>query len=148
MPPARGTRGRSAAAPSAMSERRRTRAAPWWDAPLTVALLVGGVGNVTVTVARMRILPQTLQAGYEAQGIGEYTSIALATGIGWAVIVISVLALVIAIGVAVPRIRTHRTTFWVPLVAAAVSTVLTVVLVMIAVVGDPAGAAYFHRNGV
>jgi hypothetical protein len=122
-------------------------AAPAWDAPLTVALLVAGVINVTVTVANMRELPANLQIGYQQQGIGTYTSVALAGAMGWSVIVSSVLALVLAIGFAVPRLRAHRLAFWVPLVAAAVSLLLTTLFVGIAVFGDPAGAAYLHSSG-
>jgi type III secretory pathway component EscS len=125
---------------------RPRSAAPAWDPPLTVALLVAGVINVTVTVANMRELPETLQLGYEQQGIGHYTATTLASAMGWSVILSSTLALVIAIAFAVPRLRAHRLAFWVPLVAAVVSLVLTTVFVGIAVFGDPAGAAYFQRN--
>lgn len=120
--------------------------APAWDPPLTIALLVAGVINVTVTVANMRELPQTLQEGYAQQGIGTYTAISLATAMGWSAIVVSMLALVLAIGISVTRLRAHRLAFWVPLAAAAVSLILTTLLVAVAVFGDPAGAAYLQRT--
>jgi hypothetical protein len=126
---------------------RPRRPAPAWDPPLTVALLVAGVINVTVTVANMRELPENLQLGYEQQGIGPYTATGLASAMGWSVIISSTLALVLAIGFAVPRLRAHRLAFWVPLVAAAVSLLLTTVFVGIAVFGDPAGAAYLQKSG-
>jgi hypothetical protein len=121
--------------------------APAWDAPLTVALLVAGVINVTVTVANMRELPETLREGYAEQGLGTYTSAPLANAMGWSVIVVAMLALVLAIGLAVPRLRAHRLAFWVPLVAAGASLILTTVLVAVAVFGDPAGAAYLQHSG-
>jgi hypothetical protein len=130
-----------------MSTGRPRGSAPAWDPPLTVALLVAGVVNVTITVANMRELPEALQIGYAQQGIGTYTSIGLASAMGWSVIVGSVLALVLAIGFAVPRLRAHRMAFWVPLIAAAASLILTTVLVAVAVFGDPAGAAYLQKNG-
>jgi hypothetical protein len=102
--------------------------------------------NVTVTVANMRELPEALQEGYAQQGIGTYTATDLANAMGWAVIVVSMLALVLAIGISVPRLRAHRLAFWVPLAAAAVSLILTTVLVAVAVFGDPAGAAYLQRT--
>jgi hypothetical protein len=129
-----------------MSGGRPRGSAPAWDAPLTIALLVAGVINVTVTVANMRELPETLQAAYAQQKIGTYTSVALASSMGWSVIVTSMLALVLAIGIAVPRMRAHRLAFWVPLVAAAASLLLTTVFVGIAVFGDPAGAEYLQRT--
>jgi hypothetical protein len=130
-----------------MTGERPRGAAPAWDAPVTVALLVAGVLNVTVTVANMRELPETLQAGFAEQGIGPYTSTDLANAMGWSVIVVTMLALVLAIGLAVPRLRAHRLAFWVPLVAATASFVLTMVFVGIAVFGDPAGAAYLQKTG-
>jgi hypothetical protein len=130
-----------------MSTGRPRGSAPAWDPPLTVALLVAGVVNVTITVANMRELPEALQIGYAQQGIGTYRSIGLATAMGWSVIVGSVLALVLAIGFAVPRLRAHRMAFWVPLIAAAASLILTTVLVAVAVFGDPTGAAYLQKNG-
>jgi hypothetical protein len=132
-----------------MSTGRQRGTAPAWDGPLTIALLVAGVINVTVTVANMRELPQTLQLGYTQQGIGTYTATGLASAMGWSVIVASMLALVLAIGFAVPRLRAHRLAFWVPLVAAGASLILTTVFVAIAVFGDPAGAAYLQKtNGL
>jgi hypothetical protein len=130
-----------------MSTGRQRGSAPAWDPPLTVALLVAGVVNVTVTVANMRELPEALQFGYAQQGIGTYTNIGLATAMAWSVIVTSMLALVLAIGFAVPRLRAHRLAFWVPLVAAAASLILTTVFVSIAVFGDPDGAAYLQKSG-
>jgi Family of unknown function (DUF6264) len=130
-----------------MSGSRSRGTAPTWDAPLTVALLVAGVINVTVTVAGMRELPAALQERYSEQGIGTYASTDLANAMGWSVIVVSMLALVLAIGFAVPRLRAHRLAFWIPLTAAAASLILTTVLVAIAVVGDPAGAAYLQGTG-
>lgn len=129
-----------------MSGGRPRGSAPAWDPPLTIALLVAGVINVTVTVANMRELPQTLQEGYAEQGIGPYTAFDLANAMGWSVIVVSMLALVLAIGFSVTRLRAHRMAFWVPLVAAAASLVLTTLLVAVAVFGDPEGAAYLQRT--
>jgi Family of unknown function (DUF6264) len=131
-----------------MSDGRPRRAAPAWDPPLTVALLVEGVINVTLTVASLRELPEQLRLRYQEQGIGTYTSTDLASAMGWLGIISSMLALVLAIGFAVPRLQAHRTAFWVPLVAAAASLFFTTLFVGIAFFGDPAGAAYLQKNGL
>lgn len=122
------------------------RPAPTWDAPVTVSLLAIGVLNVTQVVAAARDLPASLQAIYVSQGIGQYTQVGLATTIGWAVIVESVLTLVLAIGLAVPRLRAHRTAFWIPLAAGAVGALLTFVLLTVAIVADPAYLAAMRRS--
>ncbi len=130
------------------TSRRAGRPAPIWDAPVTVGLLGLGVVNTTQTVAQARDLPASLDEVYAAQGIGHYSQVGLATGIGWVVVIESVLSLVLAIAFAVPRIRAHRVAFWIPLVAAVGSAVLTVVLVAIAILADPAYLASIrHTSG-
>jgi putative effector of murein hydrolase LrgA (UPF0299 family) len=119
--------------------------APAWDAPVTVSLLALGVLNVTQVVAAARDLPAALDALYVSQGIGQYTQVGLATAIGWAVIIESVLSLVLAIGFAVPRMRAHRRAFWIPVAAAVVGALLTFALVSIAILADPAYAASQQR---
>jgi hypothetical protein len=118
--------------------RRPTRTAPIWDAPITVGLLAVGVINTIQTVAQARDLPVALEQVYAARGIGRYTQIGLATGIGWAVVVLAVASLALAIGLAVPRIRDHRQAFWIPLAVGAASAVVTVALVAAAILADPA----------
>jgi hypothetical protein len=125
---------------------RGARRAPAWDAPITVALLVSGVWQVTTTVAAARTLSERIASIYSVQGIGTYTSTALAAGVGWAISAESMLLLVAAIGLAVPRLRQHRRAVWIPLAAAAANVLLTVLLVVIAFVGDPAFAAAFGRG--
>jgi Family of unknown function (DUF6264) len=125
----------------------QVRRVPAWDPPITVALLVLGVLNVTRTVAQGRTLAASLDSYYVVQGIGRYTRTGLADGIGWGVAGLSVLCLVLAIGFAVPRLQAHRVAFWVPLVGACVSLVGTAILISIAILGDPAFLAAMQRGG-
>ena len=122
-----------------MTETRRpARTAPIWDAPITVGLLLVGVVNTVQTVAQARELPLALDQVSAAKGIGRYTQVGFATGIGWAIVVTAVVSLVLAIGFAVPRIRDHRLAFWIPLAAGAASALVTTVLVAAAFLADPA----------
>ncbi|HET6824729.1 MAG TPA: DUF6264 family protein [Amnibacterium sp.] len=122
-----------------MTETRRpARTAPIWDAPITVGLLLIGVVNTVQTVAQARDLPAALDQVYAARGISRYTQVGLATGIGWAIVVTSIVSLALAIGFAVPRIRDHRLAFWIPLLAGAASAFVTIVLVVAAILADPA----------
>lgn len=125
---------------------RSGRTAPPWDRSLTVALLVLGVINVTQTVAWARDLPEALQAGYDAQNIGTFASTAAAAVAGPIVIAANVLAMVLAIGFAVPRIRAKRMAFWIPLVCAGIATGVTFALVMATVASDPAFVAYVQQH--
>jgi hypothetical protein len=53
--------------------------------------------------------------------------------------------LVLAIGFAVPRLRTRRTAFWIPLVAAVVCIVVTTV-VIVAAAADPSFLARLRAS--
>ena len=118
--------------------RRPTRTAPAWDPPVTIGLLLWGVITTVQTVAQARDLPGSLNTVLSSRGLGPYTQTALGSAIGWVVVAESILSLALAIGFSVPRIRDHRMAFWVPLVAGAVSALLTLVLITAAIVADPA----------
>lgn len=106
------------------------------DQPITAALLIGGVISVTRVVAFARDLPVSLDESYGEMGGGRFTATAVASGIGYAICAVQVLALVVAIAVSVPRMREGRSSFWVPLVAAVVAFALTFVLVAVAITTD------------
>jgi type III secretory pathway component EscS len=61
------------------------------------------------------------------------------------VIAVNVLGLIVAILLTVPRLRAHRTAFWVPLLVGAVCIVLTTVLMVVAAAADPAFASQLSR---
>lgn len=128
-----------------MSDARR-RSTPAWDPAVTVALLVAGVLQVTQTVALARTLDVTIAQSFAAQGLGTYTSGAVARGAGVAITVVSLVCLVLAIGFSVPRLRRRVPAFWVPLVCAAIWLLVTGLLVFAAMVADPAAMAAFTRR--
>ncbi len=122
------------------------RGRPAWDRVVTIALLVLGVFNVLTGIPQMLRLAETLDETYAAQGFGDYTAVGLASGIGIAVNVVNVLLLVVAVAVSVRRLRAGRLAFWVPLVAGVISTVVTIVLIGAAMLGDPALASYLQEQ--
>lgn len=121
--------------------------APRWDRVATIALLGLGIINVLGAIPQMVVLPQALDAAYQAQGIGHYTSNALASAIGVAVNLVSVLLLVAAVLLSIRQLRTGRLAFWVPLVAGATAFIVTGALLAVAMFGDPALPAYFQQAG-
>jgi hypothetical protein len=98
--------------------------------------------DVTRTVAVARDLGGLLDAVFAQSGMGDYTSDDVARVVGVVVIAVNVVALVLAIALAVPRLRTHRPAFWVPLVLGAGCVLLTTALTLGAAVADPAFAAH------
>ncbi|BDZ44655.1 DUF6264 family protein [Naasia aerilata] len=113
-----------------------------WDRLLTGVLLGLGTLNVLTGIPTMLALPRVLDEQYRAQGFGTYTSDALAAAIGVVINVVGVLLLIAAILLAVRRLRAGRLAFWVPLAAGATLFVVTGVLVVAAMLGDPALPAY------
>jgi hypothetical protein len=122
------------------------RRAPTWDPVATVGLLVIGLIDVTRTVALSRDLGPVLDGVFQQAGYGEYTSTGVATTVGLVVAAVNVLGLVLAIALAVPRLRAHRTAFWIPLVLGLSCAVLTLILVVVAAALDPAFAAHLRAG--
>ena len=122
------------------------RRAPTWDPIATVGLLVIGVIDVTRTVAVARDLGALLDAVFEQAGFGEFTRDDVAQVVGAIVVAVNVLGLIVAIAAAVPRLRAHRTAFWVPLVVGATCLILTTVLLVVAAATDPAFTAQLQQR--
>jgi type III secretory pathway component EscS len=116
-----------------------------WDPVATVGLLLIGLLDVTRTVAVARDLGSLLDAVFVQAGFGAFTSDDVAGAIGAVVIAVNVLGLIIAIALAVPRLRAHRTAFWIPLVAGVTCVVLTTGLLVGAAASDPAFTAQLQR---
>lgn len=117
-----------------------------WDRVLTAVLLGIGTLNVLTGIPTMLALPRVLDDQYRTQGFGTYTSDALASTIGVVINVVGVLILIAAILLSLRRLRSGRLAFWIPLVAGATLFVVTGVLVVAAMLGDPALPAYLESS--
>jgi hypothetical protein len=113
-----------------------------WDIALTSALLLIGVYDVAGSFAVFSNLGSELDALYQQQGFGHFTSLALAAQVGPIVLGVRIAALLVAIVVSLARIRRGRLAFWVPLAAGAVSLLAVVVGILVLVISDPALAQY------
>ena len=105
-----------------------------------------GLINVTQTVAIARDLHPLLDAVFAQEGLGAYSNDAAARIAGLIVIGVNLVCLVLAIGFAVPRLRTRRTAFWIPLVAAVVCIVVTTVVIVAAAAADPSFLARLRAS--
>lgn len=113
-----------------------------WDVLLTAILLLFGVYDVVTGFSQFSHLADALQVAYTAQGFGTFTSDALAGGVGFAINVVRIAALAIAIVVSLLLIRLGRRAFWVPLAAAAFAGLFLVISLVVLILGDPAFAQY------
>jgi len=130
-------------APAAAAARR----GPSWDRVLTIGLLVLGVLNVLTSIPQFLRLPETLDEAYALQGFGDFTADDLASAVGVAVNVVNVLLLLGAVALAVTRLRAGKIAFWVPVVAGVIGVLVTIVLIAVAMIGDPTLAAYIDQGG-
>jgi Family of unknown function (DUF6264) len=119
---------------------------PSWDVPVTIALLLGGLYTATTSFATAPNAAVSFDEYMVSAGIGHYTQTALAVGSSYATAASELLALLLAIGFSVPRLRTHRRAFWIPLVSAAISLTLALVFSAVAFFGDPAFQAYLNSS--
>lgn len=114
----------------------------------TIALLAYGLVNVVMTGISYLDLPTVLNEVMKILGIdGEFTdyaagklwgtTAAIVLGVGWTLTAL----------LSVRRLRRGRLSWWVPLVGAVVTSIVAAICVMIAMLGDPAFAAYIAKAG-
>jgi hypothetical protein len=119
---------------------------PGQPSPLvTVLLLVFGIWNTVTSIPSFLDLGSSLSQGLAAAGYGSITFGAVTHVVGIALLVFSFLVLIAAVGLSFRRIRAGRSSFWVPLVAAAV-WVVGLVIGMIVVVANTPGVTTLMQN--
>jgi hypothetical protein len=81
-----------------------------------------------------------LQLGY-----GKYTSTGLAQTIGVLLSAVQVVSLLITVFLSLRAVRRGRRAFYIPLLGAAVFVVIAIILLMVALLGDPAFVAHIQQ---
>ncbi|WP_411701456.1 DUF6264 family protein [Conyzicola sp.] len=112
-----------------------------WDFVLTVGLLVFGAYSVASSVPSLLDFGATLDQMYELSGYGDYTELELARGIGIAILVSQSVLYVVTVIVTLMRLRARKLSFFVPLIGGALAAIVIFVLLLVAMVSDPALAA-------
>ena len=115
-----------------------TRERRSWDILATTALLsIGTYVTISSASAFLR-MADVLRASYEQFGYEPYTNDALANGLGTFVVVFQSIALIAAaIGSSV-SLHAGRVTWWIPLTAGMITAVITIIVLVVAMLGDPA----------
>jgi hypothetical protein len=117
-----------------------------WDVVLTTLLLLIGVYDVVTGFTVYGNLSAPLQDVFEQQGIGEFTSDALAVQVGVVLNVLRVMLIAAAVVLGLMRINRNRIAFWVPLGAGAISVLATLVASVVLIVSDPAFSAFVEST--
>lgn len=129
------------AAPTSTTPVRNNR-----DILITTALLLLGVFDVASMWPTFAALGSQLGPAFEQQGIGEFTSIALADAVGPWLNIARAVILVLTIIVSLVLISRGRRAFWVPLVGAALAVIALVVFVSYVILNDPAFVTYVGQS--
>lgn len=131
---------RPQSAPSGVG-RRRT-----WDVFLTVTLLVIGALQVSNAFTTFGNLPQFLNQYYESQGVGQYTNVELAQAIGVAIMVSQAVIFLATAWVSYLALKHKRLAFYWPLIGFGAAMIVTVVLMIVVMVGDPALMTHIQQQ--
>ena len=116
------------------------------DRLATIFLLALGLVYLLGGVASYLDLPTAMTAVYAQFGIGDYHPTAQTPVIGVAIIVAQAVIWLLAAVWSYRRLRAGRITFWVPIVGAVVSFVVSVILLGTLIFGDPAFVAYLTSS--
>lgn len=117
-----------------------------WDLFLTVGLLAIGVFNVVSGFFSFRDLPGMLTELYRSQGIAPYTEVGLAHTVGTAISVSQVVVLLVTIWASFLALKKKRLAFYWPLVGFVVTMLTTLVLILVAMFGDPAFMTFVNNQ--
>ncbi|WP_308465434.1 DUF6264 family protein [Rathayibacter soli] len=116
------------------------------DRIFAIALLALGLLNVVFTVPGLFDLSSTINATFQQMGVGSFTPTPLAHALGIALAVFYIVAWIGTLLLTMPRLRTGRVAFWIPLVAGVVVTLVSMICFLILFLGDPSFVAYMTKN--
>jgi len=118
-----------------------------WDRALTTGLLAFAGFSIIGSAPNLLDFATVMRQVYEtAATYGEYTSDALATGIGVAVLASQAVVFVIVLMLSIARLRAGKRAFFIPLIGGVVAGIITLVLVIAAMVGDPAIITWYNSQ--
>lgn len=133
----------AAAHPVAAPSPRPRRA----DRFATIALLAYGLVSVVATGFSYLDLPRVMNETMKILGIdGEFTNFAQGRLWGTVAAIVLVLGWTITAAIAVRRLRRRRLAWWVPIVGAAVTTIIASLCLTVAMMGDPAFVDYIMKS--
>jgi hypothetical protein len=108
------------------------------DVIVSVILLVVGFFSVLLTVLSSFSINEQMEVLYQDYGISESYNAGTGAAIAAAVLIIShILLFALAVIFTIPLIRRRRLSFWVPLVAGAIASVVFFATFIVLVMADP-----------
>jgi hypothetical protein len=112
----------------------------------TIALLAIGLINVVTTVPGLFHLSDTLNQTFKQMDIGSFTATPTAAAVGIGLAVFYVLAWLATLALSLRAMRAGRISFWIPLVAGVVVTIVAMICFLALFFGDPSFMDYVTRS--
>ncbi|PCE14328.1 hypothetical protein AUC47_03595 [Microbacterium sp. SZ1] len=129
--------------PAAVAAERPARRSNPVDRFVTVALLAYGLINVVLTAISYLDFPTAMNEVMKVVGVdGEFTNIAQGRIWGTVAAIVLVVGWSLTAAIALRRLRSRRLSWWVPVVGAAITLLLTSICAAIPMMGDPAFIEY------
>ncbi len=113
---------------------------------ITMLLLILGIWNTVTSIPSYLDFGHVLSQGLQAAGYGSVAFGAAAHTAGIVLLVLSLLVLIAAVGVSLRLIRLGRRSIWVPLAAAGVFLIGSIVIMAVLVANTPALADVLHNH--
>jgi drug/metabolite transporter (DMT)-like permease len=135
--------GKQASQPDAVGLDTASRARRSRDTVVTVMLLGLGLAWILISIPGTSDLAGTLDRTYALQGYtGHYGPVALASALGLAINISSLVLWGITCAVSIAVLRRHRRAFYIPLIGAVLSGLVVIALTLVAMFNDPGLLAY------
>lgn len=113
----------------------------------TFALLALGFLNILTTAPGLLNLSTTLDTAFKQMGVGEFTATPTAAGIGIGLAIFYGVAWLVTLLISLRSLRAGRLTFWIPLVAGVIVTLVAMACFLVLFFNDPSFMAYVTKNG-
>lgn len=118
------------------------------DRFVTIGLLAYGLVNVVMTAMSYLDLPASMNQTMKMLGIdGEFTNFAQGRLWGTIATIVLVIGWCVTAALSVRRLRRGKLSWWVPIVGATVTLLLTSICIAVPMMGDPAFMAYVTSIG-
>ncbi|KQX07451.1 hypothetical protein ASC59_06725 [Leifsonia sp. Root1293] len=102
------------------------QAAPAWDRPVTLALLVLGIFGVVLSIQLQSGITQSIAIVHAQEGIGDYTPASVVSTIVMIGGIVQVVLWLLAAGLSLLQIRRRRRAFWIPIVVGVLSAIAVI----------------------
>lgn len=122
------------------------RAAPMWDRPVTLALMVFGLFGTFFTIAVLNAIPDAMQMLYTQEGLGSYEPAASVAGLTTAGIITQVVLWIAMAAVSVLVLVRRRRAFYIPLIGGVLSVLAIFVFLAFILTTDPTLLDFYSQQ--